>query len=63
MNLMTKTIDFREVAARKQASRDADEKRLAEGLITREELRRENSILAPFGPPVRIALVGLKPLR
>jgi len=60
---MTKTVDFQEVARRKQASRDADEKALAEGLITREELRRENSILAPFGRPVLISLIGKKPLR
>lgn len=60
---MSKTVNFQEVAARKQASRDADEKRLANGLVTREELRRENSILAPFGRPIRISLIGQKPLR
>lgn len=57
---LSKTVDFQEVARRKQASRDADEKRLAEGLITREELRRENSILVPFGMPIRVKIVGLK---
>ena len=59
---MTRTVNFQEVARRKQASRDADEKALAEVSITREELRRENSILSPFGP-VQIKLVGQKPIR
>lgn len=60
---MPKTVNFQEVATRKQASRDADEKALAEGAITREELRRENSIVTPFEVRVRINLVGLKQLR
>lgn len=60
---MTDTVDFAEIARRKQASRDEDEKALAAGLKTREELRRENSIFAPFGRPIPISLIGLKPLR
>ena len=59
---MADTVDFKEVALRKQALRDADEKALEEGTKTQEELRRENSIVAPFHP-IRISLIGLKPLR
>lgn len=51
-----------EIAAAKQASRDADAHALASGAKTREQLRRENSIFAPF-KNVRVRIEGAKPLR
>lgn len=55
------TVDFAEVARRKQASRDEDERALDSGEKSREDLRLENSIFAPFGKP-KVNLIGLKPL-
>ena len=51
-----------EVAERRQALRDADARALASGEKTRDDLRRENSIFAPFGE-VRVRLGSSKPLR
>ena len=55
-------ISFAEIAKRKQAQRDADARDLASGAKSREELRRENSLVAPFGS-VRVLAGGAKPLR
>jgi hypothetical protein len=52
-----------EIAMLKQASRDDDERALASGEKSREELRRENAILSPFDGQIHIALRGTKPLR
>lgn len=60
---MSNTVDFEEVARRKQASRDEDARALAANEKTREELRRENAILSPYGRPVLRSLIGAKPLR
>jgi len=38
-------VDADELAARKQARRDEDARRLREGEVTREELSRENSFI------------------
>jgi hypothetical protein len=55
-------IDFAEVAIRKQIARDDDARALASHEKSREELRRENAILSPYGrAPVK--LIGAKPLR
>lgn len=56
-------VDFVEVAIRKQASRDEDARALASNEKSREELRRENAILSPYGRPIRLKLIGMKPLR
>lgn len=61
--LIINTVDFKEVARRKQASRDEDARALAANEKTREELRRENAILSPYGRPVPLSLIGAKPLR
>jgi hypothetical protein len=49
-------------ADKKQASRDADAAALASGEKTREDLRKENSLFAPFGK-IRILWKGAKPLK
>ena len=53
---------FVEVARRKQESRNEDERALASGEKSREDLRRENSIFAALGHGI-VKLTGLKPLR
>jgi len=54
-------LSLAEINERKQASRDEDERALAGGEKSREELRRENSIFAPA--EVRVELRGLKRFR
>jgi hypothetical protein len=49
----SETFDPAQRAAEKQASRDADARALAEGRVTEEQLRRENSM---FSGAVRIVL-------
>ena len=56
-------ISFAEIAARKQASRDEDARALASNEKSREELRRENAILSPYGRAQSLKLIGMKPLR
>ncbi len=51
-----------EIARLKQASRDEDDRALASGQKSREQLRRENSIFAPLGP-MRFRIRDAKPLR
>jgi hypothetical protein len=55
-------ISMAEIARRKQAQRDADRRALASGGKTRDDLRRENSLVAPF-PEIRVRLGDAKPLR
>ncbi len=51
-----------EIAARKQALRDEDERALASGQTSREDLRRANSLFAPL-VGVRVRVRDAKPLR
>lgn len=51
------TISFAELQAHKQRSRDADERALANGTITREELRKQNGHFAFKGCRIRWDLV------
>jgi hypothetical protein len=57
---MIKDYDFVERVKEKQASRDADDKALAAGQKTREQLRYENSHFASL--KFRIDLSGAKSL-
>jgi hypothetical protein len=53
MNSESQTFDPAQRAAEKQASRDADARAIAEGRVTEEQLRRDNSM---FSGAVRIVL-------
>lgn len=56
-------ISADEIASRKQAWRDEDARALAAGEKSVEQLRAENSIVGPLGPPRVPRLQGSKPLR
>jgi hypothetical protein len=53
MNSESQTFDPAQRAAEKQASRDADARAIAEGRVTEQQLRRDNSM---FSGAVRIVL-------
>ncbi|MGI0524003.1 hypothetical protein [Rhizobium giardinii] len=57
-------LDQKARAEAKRASRDEDERRLAAGEITKQELRRENSFFGALDmSKFRIVAIGGKPVR
>lgn len=55
-------ISQEEIDRRKQECRERDNFRLTMGLVSRDELRRENGIFSPF-KEVKVNLKNAKPLR
>jgi hypothetical protein len=55
-------LDIRARAARKQASREQDERALRTGRKSAEQLRQENELLTPFARSARVDLAASRSL-